>query len=608
MPPGAADHAPMFIRRTQTRRAADGSSYSTCRLVRSERRGDKVRQRTLLNLGRHFETEPAAWPVLCARIEDLLNGQQALLAELPEAVETEAHRIAALLLARGVGVAADAPADGVAVHPDSMALARPRSVGVEQAGLWALEQVGLMPLLEEVGVNGALRAAAAGLIVGRMAHPASERETHRWLGRDSGLGELLGVDYEAMGAMQLYRASDALVKHRHAIEARLYEPAMDLFGLSATVTLFDLTNTYFEGDADGQPLARHGHSKEKRNDRPLLTLGLVLDGSGFVSRSRVFAGNVREQTTLQGMLDGLGAPAEALVVMDRGIATEARIAWLRESGYRYLVVSRQRRREFDAKTAEAIDTASGRTLHLDRQVCGDSGEVRLNCYSEARAQKERAMVERLRARYEADLERLAGSLSRPRARRRPEQVHERLGRLKAKHRRVARYYTLSVVVERDRVEAVTWTRGPAKGSRADLPGVYCLRTNLTDWEAERLWRTYATLTDLEAVFRCLKSELGLRPIHHRVPRRTEGHLFIAVVAYQLVQIVRRRLRDRGLADSWTTLRNRLATRCRVTATFRCADGRTLHLRKATAPEPHQQPIYDALGIDPDAGGFVKQLV
>ncbi len=128
---------------------------------------------------------------------------------------------------------------------------------------------------------------------------------------------------------------------------------------------------------------------------PCLTLGLVLDGSGFVSRSRMFAGNVREHTMLQGMLDGLGAPADALVVMDRGLATEAQIAWLRESGYRYLVVSRKRQREFDADAAEAIDTASGQTLHLDRQVCEDSGEVRLNCYSEARAQKERAMVERL---------------------------------------------------------------------------------------------------------------------------------------------------------------------------------------------------------------------
>ena len=545
---------------------------------------------------------------MCARIEDLLDGQPGLLDDVPAPIETEAQRIAALLLARGHGEALGTGGDAVAIHPDSMALARPRSVGVEQVGLWAMEQVGLIPLLEELGVNGALRAAAAGLIVGRLAHPGSERETHRWLGRDSALGELLGVDYEAMGAMQLYRASDALVKHRDVIEARLFERAMDLFGLSATVTLFDLTNTYFEGEAAQQPLARHGHSKEKRSDCPLLTLGLVLDGSGFVSRSRVFAGNVREHTTLQGMLEGLGAPADALVIMDRGIATEARIAWLREAGYRYLVVSRKRKREFDAEAAEAIATASGHTLHLDRRVDKDAGEVRLNCYSEERAEKERAMVRRLCARYEAALGKLSDGLSKPRARRKVAQINERIGRLKAKHRRVAGYYKLELAVADDRVTAVTWTRDPAKGSMADLPGVYCLRTNLMDWDAERLWKTYVTLTDIEAVFRCLKSELGLRPIHHRAPRRTEGHLFIAVIAYQLVQIVRRRLREKGETAGWTALRNRLATRCRVTATFRCADGRTLHLRKATAPEPHQQPIYDTLGIDPDAGGFVKKLI
>ena len=598
----------MFIRRTQTRRAKDGSAYSTCRLVRSERHGSKVRQRTLLNLGRHFEIERDLWPRLCARIGELLDGQRTLLDDVPEAVEAEAQRIAALLLARGLGESLTAQPDTVAIRPESMELARPRSVGVEQVGLWAIEQVGLMPLLEGLGVNGALRAAAAGLIVGRLAHPASERETHRWLRQDSALGELLGVDYEAMGAMQLYRASDALMKHREVIEAHLFDRAMDLFGLSATVTLIDLTNTYFEGDADRQPLARHGHSKEKRSDRPLLTLGLVLDASGFVSRSRVFAGNVREHTTLKGMLDGLGTPADALVILDRGIATEAQIAWLREAGYRYLVVSRKRKREFDADSAERIATASGQALHLDRRVDADSGEVRLHCYSEARAHKERAMVERLCARYESALAKLHEGLSRPRARRKPEQIHERIGRLKAKHRRVSGYYELSLTVTDERVEAVAWTRKPTEGTMADRPGVYCLRTNLTDWDAERLWRTYATLTDLEAVFRCLKSELGLRPIHHRVPKRTEGHLFLTVVAYQLVQIVRRRLREQGHTEGWTALRNRLASRCRVTATFRCADGRTLHLRKATRIEPHQQPIYHALDIHAEAGAVVQQVI
>ena len=203
---------------------------------------------------------------------------------------------------------------------------------------------------------------------------------------------------------------------------------------------------------------------------------------------------------------------------------------------------------------------------------------------------------------------LAEGLSKPRARRKPEQISERIGRLEAKHRHVAGYYRLDLTVEDERVHSIAWTRDPARGSMADQPGAYCLRTNLVDWDAERLWRTYATLTDREAVFRCLESELGLRSIHHRVSRRTEGRLFIAVVACQLVQVVRRRLREHGLADDWTALRNRLASRCRVTATFRCADGRALHLRKATALEPHQRPVYDILGIQPDAGGFLRKVV
>ena len=163
---------------------------------------------------------------------------------------------------------------------DSLELARPRSVGVEQAGLWALSQLGLAERMAELGINGPLRAAA-GLIIGRLAHPASEPATHAWLRGRSALGELLRVDFEAMGAMRLYRASDALMRRREAIESHLFDQAMALFGLEPTITLYDLTNTFFEGEAAEQPKARRGHSKERRSDRPLPTLGLVLDGGGF---------------------------------------------------------------------------------------------------------------------------------------------------------------------------------------------------------------------------------------------------------------------------------------------------------------------------------------
>ena len=602
----------VFIRRTQTRRTQDGKPYFSHRLVHSERVGNSVRQRTLLNLGRHFDTPQAQWPQLCARIDDILTGQTPLVADCPHAVEHEAQRIAGQLVVRGAqasGVAAG-PTDVQPLDVDSLRLLRPRSVGVEQLGLWALEQLGLPALLADLGVNGALRAAAAGVIVGRLAHPASERATHRWLQERSGLGELLGVDFETAGAMQLYRASDALVKHRETIETHLFDRAMGLFDLQPTVTLYDLTNTYFEGEASEQPQAQRGHSKEKRSDCPLLTLGLMLDASGFVRRSKVFAGNVREQRTLAGMLEALEAPAGALVVMDRGVATEACVQWLRDHDYRYLVVSRERHRQFDAEAAVSLQTRSNQTIHMHKVVSTDPDEVRLYCYSEERANKERAIVERFATRFEAALTQLHEGLARPRAHKRLDQVWQRIGRLKTKHSRVASHYQIEVTADEtgEKAVAVTWTRRPRDGSMATHPGVYCLRSSETAWDEDALWRTYTTLTDVEAVFRSLKSELGLRPIYHHKPRRADGHLFITVIAYQLVQVIRTRLRGHGNPASWTTLRRILDGQQRVTATFRRPDGRTLHVRTATQAEPDQRDIYDALGVDPHPGGVRKTLI
>ena len=602
----------VFIRRTQTRRTADGQTYFSHRLVHSERIGNAVRQRTLLNLGRHFDIPQAQWPLVCSRSDDILAGQTPLVADCPAAVEREAQRIAAQLVARGTPVQGPAagPTDVQPVDVDSLRLVRPRSVGVEQVGLWALEQLGLPALLTELGVNGALRTAATGAVVGRLAQPASERATHRWLQERSGLGELLGGDFETVSPMQLYRASDALVKHREAIEAHLFERAMGLFDLQPTVTLYDLTNTYFEGEAGAQPQAKRGHSKEKRSDCPLLTLGLMLDASGFVRRSQVFAGNVREHRTLAGMLEALDAPAGALVVMDRGVATEAAIGWLRDNRYRYLVVSRERHRQFDAEAAVAVRTQSNHTVHLHKVVSTDLGEVRLYCYSEERAHKERAIVERAAARFEAALTTLNEGLARPRAHKRLGQVWQRIGRLRAKHTRVAKHYQIEVTPDQtgEKAAAVTWTRRPQDGSMATHPGVYCLRSSETDWDEDALWRTYTTLTDVEAVFRALKSELGLRPIYHHKPQRADGHLFITVIAYQLVQVIRTRLRAHGEHASWTTLRRILEGQQRVTATFRRPDGRTLHVRTATQAEPEQRAIYDALGVDPQPGGVRKTTI
>ena len=412
-----------------------------------------------------------------------------------------------------------------------------------------------------------------------------------------------------MGLSALYRAGDRLLQHRKALETKLFQRAMGLFGQQPTVTLVDLTNTYFEGAAKAQPKARRGRSKEKRSDCPLLTLGLVLDGSGFVRRSEVLAGNVAESGTLAGMLQALEAPAEAVVVMDKGIATADNVAWLQAQGWRYVVASRERKREFDADEAVAVETASGMGVRIHTQK-GEDGETRLYCESERRKQKEHAIVERAGERLEQELKKLHAGLSKPRSMKRLEKVWQRIGRLREKYPKASAHYQIQVEADGkgNKAVAVSWERQPAGNSIATHPGVYCLRTNVTDWDAQRLWSTYVLLTDLEAVFRSLKSELGLRPIYHWKPERSEAHLFVTVLAYQLVQVIRTRLQGREERASWTTLRRRLAGQQRVTAVFRRQDGRTLHVRKATQAEPGQQAIYDALGVSASPGGIRKLIV
>ena len=372
------------------------------------------------------------------------------------------------------------------------------------------------------------------------------------------------------------------------------------------MTLYDLTNAFFEGEAAAPPEARRGRSREKRADYPLPTLGRVLDGSGFVRRSRAFAGAVSDDTTLAPMLDALGAPKGALVVMDAAGADEANVAWLRDNGHRYLVVSRERPRRFDPDLAVALETRSRAGVHVHKVDDGD--ETHLHCYSEARAKKEQGMAEHFAARFEAELGKLSGSLSRPHTRKGLDHVRERIGRIKERSRGVGAHYDIEVTGDGDQACALTWKRRPLTGALLSHPGACCLRTNVGRWDEETLWRTYSTLTDVAAVFRSLKSEPGLLPVFHPTPKRAEGHLFITVIAYQLVQTIRSRLAERGEWQSWAALRRVLEGQQRVTATFRQQDGRTLHVRQATRAEPDQRAIYQALGIDPAPGGIRKMAV
>ena len=323
----------------------------------------------------------------------------------------------------------------------------------------------------------------------------------------------------------------------------------------------------------------------------------------------MFAGTVAEGTTLAGMLSALEAPWTALVVMDADVATDDNVTWLRDSGYRYLVVNRERRRRFDPDLAEAIETRSGQKVHLHSVIDEETGEKRLYCYSEERAHKEEGIASRFRAFRERPCQapRWTVASAHPQGARPCLAGH---GRISDRSRGIAQHYKVDATAdpETGKTTAVTWEKKTVAGTVLTHPGVYCLRTNVIDWDPESLWRTYTMLTDLDSVFRSLKSELGLRPIHRQTQLRSDGHLFITVLACQLVQTIRRRLREHGETASWTTLRRILADQQRVTATLRRKDRRTLHVRKATLAEPAQLQIYTALGLVPPPDKNTRMLV
>jgi len=604
----------MYIRRTTIKSRQTGEPYYTYRLVESIREGERVRQRTLLNLGRHFEVPRAQWGALVQRIEHLVGGQADWLpGDLDAQWEEAAQRYAAQLIRTRASVAEErsAPAaDYQSVDLDTLELLRPRSVAIEHVALAALRQVGLDKKLTALGLNGPQQAAAIGTVVARMAAPASELATHQWLQEQSGLGELIDFDFIGLDLMALYRISDQLLKHKGALEGFLYQQERTLFDFAEVITLYDLTNTYCEGTAKGNANAALGRSKEKRSDCPLVSLALVLDASGFPKRSEIFAGNVSEPKTLARMLAKLAsgyADTAPTVVLDAGIASEENLAWLVENGYRYLVVSRKRHREFDPDAAVLIKEDEDLRICAQRRVNADTGEVELYCHSSQREEKERGIANLFAQRFEAALATLAEGLHRKGTVKRYDKVVERLGRLREKYARAAQYYEVTVEHDpaRAKATAIHWQRTTPIAET--LPGVYCLRTNEAEWDEATLWRTYTMLTDLEAVFRCLKSELGLRPIFHRKTARVSGHLFISVLAYHLVHTIRFQLKAAGIQLSWEGIRRALGGQDRVTVTFKCADGKTVHIRKATRAEPRQQLIYNALGISDRPGRTEKTI-
>lgn len=556
----------------------------------------------ILNLGADFTVPEEKWKDLANRIEEIITGQNPLFA-CPEEIEEFAIRYAKNIIAYHGKEEKKESSDYQRVDIDTVDHHTVRSVGAEHVIYETMKTLGLPDLFASLGFTAPALNTAIGVIAARLIAPSSERATHIWLQNTSAMDDLLNTDFTALSQDRVYKVSDMLLQNKQNIEGHLRSREASLFDLTEKIILYDLTNTFFEGSGKYNDKARFGVSKEKRSDCPLVTLGLVLDADGFPKRTEVFSGNVSEPGTLEGVVASLSSPllqTVPLIVIDAGIATEENILWLKERRYDYIVVSRRKNNNNVPPEMVTVREDNRRLIRAVRIHTAD--EVTLLCHSTDKEIKETGIQNRFERRFEEGLNRIHTALDKKHGTKRYEKVIEKIGRLKERYKRIARRYEVTVTKnDHDMATAVTWQRKKVENH----PGVYALRSNRLDFTEQQFFDIFSMLTDIEDAFRSMKSELGLRPVYHQKEHRTDGHLFITVLAYHIMQTIRFALKGKQITESWSTIRKALSTHVRITTTMKRDDGRVIHIRKSTRPEPFHIKIYDALHLPHQPGKTIK---
>jgi len=595
----------MFIREITKKNPGYEKTFTYHRLMESVRTPKGPRQRVLLNLG-HLELPASDWKTLANRIEEIVYAQASFMPPPPH-IESLAQHYALMLRQKEMrSIPEPHEAAWETVDLNSLSQGEFRSIGGEAVANEAFRRLGFPEILAGLGLKKEQIDQAALLIIGRLLHPGSERETALWGKEISALGELLGADYRRLSNNALYRLSDELVRHRDEIESLLAARERETLGLGEKILLFDLTNTYLEGSGQESERARHGHSKEKRNDQPLLTLALVIDEDGFPKRSQVLSGNASEPASLKVFLEAYRSDMSRrlplfkelpTVVVDAGVGTTDNLKLIRGEGFHYITVSRTRPGEVSGDDLVVIKDEKDLTVKAKRWD-GDE-EVILYCESSGRARKEGAIKARFQERFEDGLKAIASSLARKRGHKRYGKVMERIGRLRERYPTIARFYDVQVQEEGGKAIRLHWSLNREKELEARFAGTYFIRSSRTDLDEKELWSLYIMLGRVEESFRCLKSELGMRPVFHRKDPRQEGHLFITVLAYHLLATIQRQLKEKGISHRWSTLRTRLATHMRATASITNEKGERIHIRQTGDPEPFHLEVYRALGLPPN---------
>lgn len=437
------------------------------------------------------------------------------------------------------------------------------------------------------------------LVAARLCEPSSELHIAEHFYRQSALCDLLGVPASKVDDNRLYRGLDELLPLKEKLEVFLKERYGTLFGIEYDLLLYDVTSTYFEGQADANPLAKRGYSRDHRPDCKQVCIGLVVTRCGLPLGYEVFAGNRHDSTTLQEIVETMErryGKAQRIWVMDRGMVSEENLEFLKEGGRRYIVgTPKSQLKRFEQQLLAQGWHAIRDGLEVKLCVCSDGGtETFILCRSRDRREKEQAMHARFEKRIEEGLTKIATSCSK----RRQDMVRiaRRVGRLLGQNTRAAGLFDVEVKADGNGAARIEWKKVEQWRNWSQLSeGSYVLRSNVSDWTDEELWRAYIQLTEAEAAFCIQKSDLSLRPIWHQKEDRVLAHILVCFLAYVLWKFLGQLCMKAGLGDEPRRLLSELGELRTVDVVLHTKDGREIRTRCITQPTDHQKIILDRLG-------------
>ncbi len=568
----------MFIRQIRKTNGITKKQYTYLNLVESIRTEKGPRQRLVLNLG-NLQIDRSQYKALARRIEDILTGNQSLF-EINPQIERHARKAADQIFtkrAQEINRQA-AEEDYQKVNTKSLAVSKLRSLGPEYVCHRVWQELGFNQVLKNNGVPSGTLPLLEALVVSRLIEPGSERRNERWAEEESALYELCDLP-KGRSLQSYYRGADVLYRCKEALEQHLSHREKELFNLDESIVLYDLTNTYFEGQCSRNPSAAYGRSKEKRSDCNLATMGLIVDGDGFAKYSKLYPGNQYEAHTFQEIISEMEShltPENGpTIVMDAGIAEEANVAWLKEKGYRYIVVNRGKTpSEMNTRDMEVIREDKKKDIKIEARRYNGEKEQYVLIKSERKRKKEASMVTRVEQLLLDRLKYYKAGLNKKYHIKSYTKVLEKVGQLKAKYAKVAKLYEITVLPQERTGKGVInaidiqWTKKIPKHDEATMfQGTYVLRTNHDELSNKQIWQTYLMLGRIETAFRNMKSHLGLRPNFHQLESRVNAHMFISVLAYHVMQAIEHKLRIAGDNRSWWTIKSKLSTHQRVTIEY-----------------------------------------